>query len=301
MDGTNSEESSTSLSEEPRVCAVSESLYTDNLEAILQDLEASGKKLEITHTARPSEVKQHLEKWVQSMRDELEGHVKIGSFSRHVGDEARELLATPGAEVLPSLAVYTAKPPKPGSPASFRRKTRAVACGNWTGVTSEDSTYSAGAQAEAVRTALAAASSEGLAGLCNRHYPCRPSCELLFQTWSVLILLRPPAHYVAAGLCSASEVWRAQRAIYGLRESPRWRGDYRDQTLRESKWKCGEETMHLEQLEGSVWVLKTDAGERRGIVVVYVDDCLILSSDSQAEALHHASQPDMGNQSLGTL
>ena len=160
LDGNNSEESSTSLSEEPRVCAVSESLYTDNLEAILQDLEASGKKLEITHTARLSEVKQHLEKWVPSMRDELEGHVKIGSFSRHVGDEARELLATPGAEVLPSLAVYTAKPPKPGSPAAFRRKTRAVACGNWTGVTSEDSTYSAGAQGEAVRTALAVASSE---------------------------------------------------------------------------------------------------------------------------------------------
>ena len=264
MDGTNSEESSTSLSEEPQVCVVSESLYTDNLEAILQDLEASGKKLEITHTARPSEVKQHLEKWVPSMRDELEGHVKIGSFSRHVGDEARELLATPGAKVLPSLAVYTAKPPKPGSPAAFRRKTRAVACGNWTGVTSEDSTYSAGAQGEAVRTALAVASSEGWQAYVTDITQAFLRAPL--PNLERLILLRPPAHYVAAGLCSASEVWRAQRAIYGLRESPRWWGDYRDQTLRESRWKCDEETMHLEQLEGSVWVLKNDAGERRGIL-----------------------------------
>ena len=143
--------------------AVSESLYTDNLEVLLGDLEKHGKQLETTHTARPSEVKQHLDGWVDAMKSELDGHLDIGSLTKHVGDDAKTLMSTPGAEVLPALAVYTAKPPKTGCSKAYRRKCRAVACGNHTHVTSEENTYSAGAQAEAVRLALAMASQESWA------------------------------------------------------------------------------------------------------------------------------------------
>ncbi|CAE7227139.1 GIP [Symbiodinium sp. CCMP2592] len=278
------EESGDASSETPRLRAVSESLYTDNLESILEELEKCGKQLETTHTARPSEVKQHLERWVEAMRAELEGHLEIGSLTRHVGEEARSLLSTPGAEVLPALAVYTAKPPKAGSKKAYRRKCRAVACGNFTEITSEENTYSAGAQAEAVRIALAVASGEPWAAYVtdiSQAFLRAPLPDL-----ERLILLRPPAHFVLAGICQASEVWRARRAVYGLREAPKWWSDYRDRVLSQASWDCDGEEMHLEQLEGSVWLLKDRNGQRRGIVVVYVDDCLVLSTYEQARDFH---------------
>ena len=280
-----SEEVVSSSAECPsRIRAVSESLYTENLEAILEELDREGRKLETTHTAKPAEVKQHLDRWVEAMRSELDGHLEIGSLTKHVGEEAQALLSRPGAEVLPSLAVYTAKPPKVGSSKAYRRKCRAVACGNWTGVTSEEDTYSAGAQAEAVRIGLAVASAESWSAYVtdiSQAFLRAPLPDL-----ERLILLRPPAHFILAGISQQSEVWRARRAVYGLRESPKWWSTYRDTILRGASWTCNGEEMHLEQLEGSVWLLKDSSGVRRGVIVVYVDDCLVLSSGDQARAFH---------------
>ena len=264
--------------------AVSESLYTDNLEVLLGDLEKHGKQLETTHTARPSEVKQHLDRWVDAMKSELDGHLDIGSLTKHVGDDAKTLMSTPGAEVLPALAVYTAKPPKIGSSKAYRRKCRAVACGNHTHVTSEENTYSAGAQAEAVRLALAMASQESWAAFVTDISQAFLRAPL--PNLDRLILLRPPSHFIQAGICQPSEVWQAHRAVYGLREAPKWWADHRDQILRGSSWTGEGETMHLEQLEGSVWLLKNSEGERKGVVVVYVDDCLVLSSQEHAQGFH---------------
>ena len=268
----------------PALQSVSESLYTDNLESILEDLEREGKQLETTHTARPSEVKQYLERWVESMRSELDGHLGIGSLTKHVGKEARSLVNTPGAEVLPALAVYTAKPPKVGSKKAFRRKCRAVACGNFTEITSEENTYSAGAQAEAVRIALAIASSETWSAYVtdiSQAFLRAPLPDL-----ERLILLKPPAHFIQAGICDPTEIWRAHRAVYGLREAPKWWSDHRDQVLRQASWVSEGQTMHLEQLEGSVWLVKDEEGQRRGVIVVYVDDCLVLSTQGHAQSFH---------------
>eukprot|EP00439_Symbiodinium_sp_Y106_P073042 s832_g13.t1 len=218
------------------------------------------------------------------MRSELDGHLGIGSLTKHVGKEARSLVNTPGAEVLPALAVYTAKPPKVGSKKAFRRKCRAVACGNFTEITSEENTYSAGAQAEAVRIALAIASSETWSAYVtdiSQAFLRAPLPDL-----ERLILLKPPAHFIQAGICDPTEIWRAHRAVYGLREAPKWWSDHRDQVLRQASWVSEGQTMHLEQLEGSVWLVKDEEGQRRGVMVVYVDDCLVLSTQGQAQSFH---------------
>ena len=232
----------------PHARAVSESLYTDSLEAILEELDEQGRQLETTHTARPSEVKQYLARCVDSMKSELDGHLEIGSLTKYVGDDAKALLSTLGAEVLPALAVYTAKPPKAGSSKAYRRKCRAVACGNHIHVTSEEDSYSAGAQAESVRLGLAMASQESWAAYVTDISQAFLRAPL--PNLERLILLRPPSHFIQAGISQASEVWQAHRAVYGLREAPKWWAEI----LRGSSWTVNDETMRLEQLEGSVWL-----------------------------------------------
>eukprot|EP00439_Symbiodinium_sp_Y106_P085088 s203_g27.t1 len=159
---------------------------------------------------------------------------------------------------------------------AFRRKCRAVACGSFTEITSEENTYSAGAQAEAVRIALAIASSETWSAYVtdiSQAFLRGPLPDL-----ERLILLKPPAHFIPAG------IWRAHRAVYGLREAPKWWSDHRDQVLRQASRVSEGQT--LEQLEGSVWLIKDEEGQRKGVIVVYVDDCLVLSTQGHAQSFH---------------
>ena len=119
----------------------------EHIEAHLADLDANERKLEITHEASPKEARQHLEKWKESMEEELNGQLASGCLTRRDGEEARQLLKRPDAEVLSSLNVWTVKPPKPNSNKMYRRKVRTVACGNQSEVTSEVNTYASGARA----------------------------------------------------------------------------------------------------------------------------------------------------------
>ena len=92
---------------------------------------------------------------------------------------------------------------------AFRRKCRAVvACGSFTEITSEENTYSAGAQAEAVRIALAIASSETWSAYVtdiSQAFLRAPLPDL-----ERLILLKPPAHFISRNLAGTSCCLRPQ-------------------------------------------------------------------------------------------
>ena len=81
-----------------------------------------------------------------------------------------------------------------------------------------------------------------------------------------------------AGLCEDSELWEYTHAVYGLRESPRWWGEFRDSRLAQLNVIVGSRRIKLLQcrVEGSWWRL-VDESTLVGIVVVYVDDLLICS------------------------
>ena len=47
-----------------------------------------------------------------------------------------------------------------------------------------------------------------------------------------LILVEPPKQWKDWGIVGKDVVWRLQKAVYGLRQSPRWWSDERDMRLK---------------------------------------------------------------------
>ena len=52
----------------------------------------------------------------------------------------------------------------------------------------------------------------------------------------LMLLMRRVARAVDMGLCELDEVWFVDKALYGLRESPKLWGDFRDAELRQARW-----------------------------------------------------------------
>ena len=87
----------------------------------------------------------------------------------------------------------------------------------------------------------------------------------------------PPKVLIKAGLCRPGELWRLTHAVYGLQESPKLWGSYRD--LRLAQVQLVFEGKRVTLLQGTVepswWSVLQEGSLLIGIVVVYVDDLLI--------------------------
>ena len=64
------------------------------------------------------------------------------------------------------------------------------------------------------------------------------------------------------GIVQKDVVWKLNRSVCGLRQSPRWWSDERDRKLRLLTWTAGKKKFYLEQNEADsqVWSLK-EAGD----------------------------------------
>ena len=95
-----------------------------------------------------------------------------------------------------------------------------------------------------------------------------------------LILVEPPKQWKYWGIVGRNVVWRLKKAVYGLRQSPKWWSDERDAKLRTLKAKVKGSTYHLKQNEADtqVWTIREVGKEQiLGALCVYVDDFLILA------------------------
>ena len=95
-----------------------------------------------------------------------------------------------------------------------------------------------------------------------------------------VIIVSPPPQWVAWGLVDKGVLWTLDKAVYGLRESPKWWGDCRDKTLRGLAWDCGGRNYYLQQCSSDtqMWTIRElgDAnGEVLGTLAVYVDGLLL--------------------------
>ena len=72
-----------------------------------------------------------------------------------------------------------------------------------------------------------------------------------------LILVEPPKQWKDWGIVRPHVVWRLQKAVYGLRQSPKWWSDKRDSDLRKLKATLAGKEYHLRQNEADsqVWTI----------------------------------------------
>ena len=266
-------------SQNPGVKKVDESFYTPEVEALLGSLDSP---LRVVHNVSPSEVRQHLEVWKQSAITEVTALEGMNAIIRLRGPEAIKESQIPGTQVLPAKTVFTVKP---GSDSNyFRRKCRVVGCGNFEEKGSGLDLYAGGIPADALRATLIESSHRKYSAFVtdvSNAFLLAPIPEGAKNR----ILLRPPRILEQMQITTEGKLWRIERAVYGLRQSPKWWGDFRDSTLRTSSWKGDKGPTRFVQssVEGNVWKIMTETEEVVGFAIIYVDDIMILSTQSEAE------------------
>ena len=113
-----------------------------------------------------------------------------------------------------------------------------------------------------------------------------------------LMVTKPPAILIEAGLISADTRWVVEAAVYGLDSSPLDWQAYRDDVLRSLRWwESGVHYWINATPEPNVWRLMTangaegdyvnvmEEGETSGFALSYVDDFIVMGPQSVAQAV----------------
>ncbi|CAE7224366.1 RE1, partial [Symbiodinium microadriaticum] len=254
------------------------------VEQLLQELQAP---LEVVHNVSLPEVKKHLPRWRAAIQKEVKALIDSGTIKRIGPQEARELRAK-GMVVLPGKGVFTVKPPvdtKEGDATMYRRKCRLVVCGNYLPQNNSD-VYASGTSADSFRIAVAYAVyrrwSAGGTDISNAF-------TLAPMPGDMLYALQPPTVAVMAEEAMPGELWLIQRVLYGLREAPRLWGLFRNNRFHNARvpHEGGFLVMVNMETDENVWMVKGENEEEvKGVVLIYVDDILFLSSPSIIQSLY---------------
>ncbi|CAE7759179.1 GIP [Symbiodinium necroappetens] len=209
-------------------------------------------------------------------RSEVEALEQMSAMRRLVGKEADLEAKVPQTQILPAKAVFTVKPGSGGK--FYRRKCRVVGCGNFESKSGDIDVYAGGIPADVLRTCLVEASSRALSAFITdikNAFLLAP----IPQAERTRILLRPPKILEVMNITQPGELWWVERAVYGLRQSPRWWGEHRDSVFAQARWNSKDRgILRLVQsdVEGNLWKVVTESDEIVGFVIIYVDDMMLL-------------------------
>ena len=228
-----------------------------------------------------------LEEWLGAMWAELNSLQSKGVFERLTAEEAR--LLNP-RNILPMKLVLGIK--SADAQGYRKKKVRAVVCGNFQQRDANEELYTANADISTVRMALAESAHKGWSVGSLDVNTAFLNADLPPDTQDIFV--RPPQLMVRMGLIEQGEVWRAVRAIYGLRVSPRAWAIARDQQLTELRFECDGKDLKLRQsaVDNTLWII-TPAEEPEqesdrqvlGYCVTYVDDFLYFGPTNIVHAL----------------
>ena len=223
------------------------------------------------------------ELWTDAIETEMKQLFKEKGALRSTSMAQLQRMREQGLEVelIPSKLVITMKP-------GPKRKIRIVACGNYVESKGEE-LYAAGADSSALRLVLKSTAEFGwdlLTADVRVAFLNAPLTTTLKDGTEdhAVFALKPPSLLVQLRFAKEDEVWVAERAMYGLRQSPRSWSLHRDNTLRKMKVKgC-----YLRQVvsEPNLWMLEEESGDyRRGMILVYVDDLRITGEKDYVKEL----------------
>ena len=255
-------------------------------EKLLDELEGD---LDIVHTVPLDQVRRVLFKWKDAVEKEVGALFSSGTLVKISYAEAKAMEKRGELKIVPAKCVFTLKPPSQAG-AKCRRKCRMVICGNH--ITREEgedqaSLYAAGTSTDALRLALAVASSRRwLAAIADitsafllAEWPPGMPKYAMFQPK----VIRDSGDF-------GEELWMVQRPLYGLRESPMIWSEFRNSKLRQIKFVHNGRRLGLKQTvsESELWLLQDEETfDLYGLLVVYVDDLMYMSTQPLVEELHN--------------
>ena len=190
------------------------------------------------------------EDWRFAMQAEVDSLREHNTFEVATSEELRKVHAR---EILPMKLATGIK--ADSLTQQKKKKARAVVCGNFQRKTEGEELYTANADITSVRAVLAASVQRRFGckvldvktAFLNAHLP--DSFETVF--------VRPPQVLVEFGLVAPGTIWRAVKAIYGLRISPKAWGVERDRQLRKMSIDVDGKKyiFHQSHIDPSVWTV----------------------------------------------
>ncbi|CAJ1346735.1 unnamed protein product, partial [Effrenium voratum] len=222
-----------------------------------------------------TEVISDKEGWAASIKTELDSLMTEKQALRRVPPrEAEKMIREKGSKlsVVPAKAIFSVKA------GSSRRKTRLVVCGNHVArdTEAEGDTFAGGTDITAIRLSRL---QWKRSGLCPRWTSFLNADLHEEKEPENLVAMRPPTIMVRLGYAEPGELWLIDKAMYGLRQSPRRWSDHRDAELAKLTWEVNGVYYKLEQCaaEQNLWrILELGNGTEvlAGLVSIYVDDVL---------------------------
>ena len=255
---------------------------------------------DVTKTITLQEVHQDFENWISALKEELDSqYTKECLIPRNL-EEVKELQRTSDKKVkiLPAKLVATKKK-KARKP--VRNKARIVACGCYDhDEAGTKETYAGGADITAIRSAIRTAALENWT--IRTKDVSTAFLNAPYEVEGEMMFLVPPKVYVRAGLVKDDEVWQVNKAIYGLQESPLLWAKERDRKLKDLTFQLPKylegrgkdmqkddfDEFYLQRLNTDVntWhILKNGEKESQGILLTYVDDLMVVTTEEIGEAL----------------
>ena len=275
--GEAGEASLTVLSQAEEQCKEIENFIQENQH------DKTGEEVMVNQPVSLEEVRRNLSDWKEALKSEYESLKNFGAI-RPVGpDELAKLHEEfEVVEKLPTMLVAVKKPP-------MRLKARVVACGNHAEAAT-GSTTAGGVDTVVVRTLVSEAANRDLAILTSDVKTAFLQAPRRNTPGRVTILSPPMILREARCLDSADEKWVVERAMYGLTESPKDWGDFRNSKMKEMRWMSnGQERWIRASPEPHLWeVCQDDAtGQNKDPVIlshiaVYVDDLMVTGKRETA-------------------
>ena len=250
-----------------------------------------------TRVVSPKELLKEAPKWDEAIKKELHQLFEEKQALRRIDEvEFKALQEKWGRrlEVLPSKVVITLKP-------GPRRKIRLVACGNFVDPTTTDQKdqclYASGADAVCLRYVLKRSAEESWRASVLDIRTAFLNAPLDIEAEGqepTMVVLKPPSLLLKTGHVGPKEYYLAQKAMYGLRQSPRCWG--LDQVLRNMRSAQGHRFVQAEA-EPNLWSImkgedeeKEKEGEVVGFLLVYVDDLMITSDEATIKVITEVLQ-----------
>ena len=107
-----------------------------------------------------------------------------------------------------------------------------------------------------------------------------------------VVYCRPPNALIRLGLVQPGVVWKLNKALYGLRTSPKAWEEERDEKLQNLTWNLNGQQVGLCKVDSTncVWTIREKTpygfqGEPLGMVIAYVDDLIAVGQQEQLDGM----------------
>ena len=235
-----------------------------------------------TTTCSTRDLHEDIEGWRKALTKELDSFDRLNVKT----DVWENALDKTKVEILPGKVVMVKKPIGDGT---HLKKGRVVVCGNFQQVQPGEETCANTPSFPMLRTLISLASLQKWA---VASWDVSTAFLYAQLPEDHIVYCRPPNALVRLGLVQPGVVWKLNKALYGLRTSPKAWEEERDEKLQNLTWTLNGQQVGLNKVDSAncVWVIKekTDTGfqgEPLGMVIAYVDDLIAVGQQDQLDGM----------------